>query len=83
MTMILSESAEANFKHALSYDYLQEVRAGLGGLDVRGAKATSTADEDLIKRLILNSIGFDKLNQTVRARLVERLMGIVGEAMGN
>ena len=45
--------AEANFKHALSYDYLQEVRSGLGALDVRGAKASSTADEDLIKRLIL------------------------------
>ena len=30
-----------------------------------------------------NSIGFDKLNQTVRARLVERLVGIVGEEMGS
>lgn len=66
----------------MSHSYLQDVRAGLGALDVRGAKATSTADEDLIKRLILNSIGFDKLNQTVRARLVERLVGIVGEELG-
>ncbi|CAL1155021.1 unnamed protein product [Cladocopium goreaui] len=53
MTIILSESAEASFKRALSHSYLQEVRAGLGAMDVRGAKATSTADEDLIKRLIL------------------------------
>eukprot|EP00435_Cladocopium_sp_Y103_P036393 s1995_g9.t1 len=36
MTIILSESAEANFKRALNYNYLHEVRAGLGALDVRG-----------------------------------------------
>lgn len=47
------------------------------------AEASCTADEDLIKKLILNSIGFDTLNQTVRARLVERLMAIVADLLGS
>lgn len=83
MSIILSESAEASFTDALSSSFLRQVRESLNTLDVRGAKASCTADEDLIKKLILNSIGFDTLNQTVRARLVERLMAIVADLLGS
>jgi len=79
MNIILSESAEADFTDALNKRFLQQARESLNALDVRRATASCTADEDLIKRLILNSIGFDTLNQTVRARLAERLIGIVAE----
>eukprot|EP00435_Cladocopium_sp_Y103_P053768 s259_g17.t1 len=54
MSIILSESAEAKFTDALSSSFLRQVRESLNTLDVRGAKASCTADEDLIKKLILN-----------------------------
>lgn len=79
MNIILSESAEADFTDALNKRFLQQVRESLNALDVRRATASCTADEDLIKKLILNSIGFDTLNETVKARLAERLVGIVAE----
>lgn len=47
-------AAEASFTDALSSSFLRQVRESLNTLDVRGAKASCTADEDLIKKLILN-----------------------------
>lgn len=81
MEVILPNSAEEFFRHALSAGDagLRELTQAVASLDVRDAKAHQRADEDLIKKLILNDIGFDAVNHAVRSRLVEEFKSLFGE----
>ncbi|CAE7758134.1 Caln1, partial [Symbiodinium pilosum] len=73
MTIILPSSAETFFMDAVARGQIDTLNRALDALDVRDAKASQRADEDLIKRLILTSIGFDAVNQAVRSRLEDQL----------
>ena len=42
-------------------------------IDLRTARATSTADEDMINEVVLTGTGFDAANARVRDRLLECL----------
>lgn len=72
MTIILPQQANRRFQDALETNP-RAIRDGLSNLDVRKATASCQADDDLIKRAILNSHGFDAVNRVVQKGLARWL----------
>ena len=72
MSIILPESSGDKFKQTLDcaggFSKLQEA---FEAMDVRYAEAISKADEDMIKKLILTTSGFDVVNGAVKNRLLK------------
>lgn len=82
MTIILPDSAEASFRDSFrSGDGIQALTSALDAMDVRHAKASSEADELLIKGIIRNSLGFHAVNTAVRSRLVDQLTFLFRELL--
>jgi len=81
MTIILPSSAESFFKETVESGGIGVLRNAVNSLDVRDAKASAPADEDLIKRLILNTIGFDRVNAAVKLRLRRQLMNLFDQLL--
>lgn len=77
--MYFCGSASFATTNIVSCKRLRELTQAVASLDVRDAKAHQRADEDLIKKLILNDIGFDAVNHAVRSRLVEEFKSLFGE----
>jgi len=81
MTIILPSSAESFFKETVESGGIGVLRNAVNSLDVRDAKASAPADEDLIKRLILNTIGFDRVNAAVKLRLRQQLINLFDQLL--
>jgi len=83
MTIILPSSAESFFKETVESGPggMGVLRNAVNSLDVRDAKASSPADEDLIKRLILTTIGFDRVNEAVKFRLRQQLTDLFNQLL--
>ncbi|CAK9077753.1 unnamed protein product [Durusdinium trenchii] len=81
MEIILPRTAENFFQETMRCGGIDLLTQGVHELDVRRAKAGSLADEDLIKRIILNTTGFDVVNHAVRSRLVDQLTVLFRELL--
>eukprot|EP00434_Breviolum_minutum_P020958 symbB.v1.2.018488.t1/scaffold1477.1/size133841/2 len=81
MTIILPSSAESFFKETVESGGIGVLRNAVNSLDVRDAKASAPADEDLIKRLILTTIGFDRVNAAVKLRLRQQLINLFDQLL--
>ncbi|CAE7251023.1 Caln1 [Symbiodinium sp. CCMP2592] len=77
MSIILPESSGAKFKQTLdSAGGFSKLQEAFEAMDVRYAEASSKADEDMIKKLILTSSGFDVVNGAVKTRLLKWLTDV-------
>lgn len=74
MSIILPETAENFFRETVQTGEIRMLTKAVDALNVRDAKASSEADEDLIKKIILNDIGFDRVNNAVRTKLVDSFL---------
>ena len=81
MSIILPSSAEEFFRDTVRTGGVDVLNRALHALNVRDAKASATEDEDLIKMLILNTIGFDAVNNAVRSQLADQLTFLFRELL--
>lgn len=81
MNIILSSAAETFFWDTMRTGRIDVLTNAVGTLDVREARAGSQKDEDLIKRIILTTTGFDAVNRAVRSQLVDQLKILFGELL--
>ncbi|CAL1163989.1 unnamed protein product [Cladocopium goreaui] len=81
MSIILPATAETFFRDTVTDRGIRVLMEAVEALNVRDAKASSTVDEDLIKQIILNTIGFDVVNNAVRTRLVDQLAALFRELL--
>jgi len=81
MNIILSRAAETFFWEAMRTGRIDVLANAVGTINVRHARAGSEKDEDLIKRIILNTTGFDAVNHAVRSQLVDQLKFLFGELL--
>eukprot|EP00435_Cladocopium_sp_Y103_P000633 s5779_g1.t1 len=73
MNIILPGAAETFFRETMSMGRINVLTGAVDALNVRHARAGSEKDEDLIKRIILTTTGFDAVNHAVRSRLIDQL----------
>ncbi|CAL1134504.1 unnamed protein product [Cladocopium goreaui] len=73
MNIILPGAAETFFKETMSAGRISVLTDAVDTLNVRHARAGSEKDEDLIKRIILTTTGFDAVNYAVKSRLLDQL----------
>eukprot|EP00438_Fugacium_kawagutii_P011250 Skav203727 [mRNA] locus=scaffold2895:10693:21856:- [translate_table: standard] len=70
MTIILPERAESEFDRVLdTKGGIRQLQTHFEALNVRDAEASNKKDEEMIKFLICDKIGFVQLNETVKSRL--------------
>lgn len=79
MSIILPEKAEKFFRETVQNGQIHMLSRAVGELNVRQARASSEADEDLIKKLILTDIGFDRVNHAVRSKLIDSFLELFRE----
>lgn len=74
MTIILPESAEVSFSETLnSTGGFTKLQKSFEEMDVRYAEASNKADQDMIRKLILTTRGYDVVNEAVKRCLLEWL----------
>ncbi|CAE7290537.1 Caln1, partial [Symbiodinium pilosum] len=73
MTIILPERAEDVFRQRMEAGGLRGLRDEFGALDVRSARASSEADQRMIRDLILRTTGYDVVNEAVKQCLLDQL----------
>lgn len=73
MTIILPESAEVSFSETLNSTCgFTKLQKSFEEMDVRYAEASNKADQDMIRKLILTTTGYDVVNEAVK-RPVDQL----------
>jgi len=72
MNIILPCAVETFFKETMSAGRINVLTDAVDTLNVRHARAGSEKDEDLIKRIILTTTGFDAVNHAVKSRLIDQ-----------
>lgn len=74
MTIILPEHAEDLFRQKMeTAGGLRNLRQEFGAIDARSAKASSQADQQMIRDLILRTTGYNVVNEAVKKCLLDQL----------